>query len=51
MYLVYANIPPRIILSEVFMITVFGMFSALLASWSASRGVLKLTVAEVMRDE
>lgn len=51
MYMVYANIPPRIYISEVLAITVFGIFSALLASWVASRGVLKLTVAEVMRNE
>ncbi|MBQ7159495.1 MAG: ABC transporter permease [Treponema sp.] len=51
MYMVYANIPPRIIPSEVLVITIFGIFSSLLASWVASRGVLKMTVAEVLRDE
>lgn len=51
MYMVYANIPPRIFPAEVLFITVFGIFSSLLASWNASRGVLDLTVAEVMRDE
>lgn len=51
MYLIYGNIPPRIIPGEVLVITIFGIFSALLASWVASRGVLKMTVAEVLRDE
>lgn len=51
MYMIYANIPPRIFAGEVLLITVFGIFSALLASWTAGRAVLKLTVAEVMRDE
>ncbi len=51
MFLVYARIPPRIYVHEVLLITIFGIFSSLLASWKASRGVLKMTVAEVMRDE
>lgn len=51
MYSVYANIPPRIFPQEVLLITVFGIFSSLLASLFASRNILKLTVAEVMRDE
>ncbi len=51
MYMLYANIPPRIFVNEVFFITVFGIFASLLASWCASSSVLKLTVAEVMRDE
>ena len=51
MYMIYANIPPKIIPSEVVLITIFGIFSSLAASWSASRGILKLTVCEVMRDE
>ncbi len=51
MYRLYANIPPRIVISEVILITIFGIFSALFASWMASKGILKLTVAEVMRDE
>ena len=51
MYMIYAHIPPRIIPGEVLVITIFGIFSSLLASWVASRGVLKMTVAEVLRDE
>ncbi len=51
MYMIYGNIPPRIIPGEVLVIMIFGVFSSLLASWVASRGVLKMTVAEVLRDE
>ncbi len=51
MYLVYAGIPARINFNEILIITIFGMFSALLASWAAGRNVLKITVAEVLRDE
>lgn len=51
MYTVYAHIPPRIFVNEVLVITVFGIFSALLAAWLSSRSVLKMTVAEVLRDE
>lgn len=51
MYSVYASIPARMVPSEIILITFFGIFSSLAASWVASRGVLKLTVAEVLRDE
>lgn len=51
MYMLYAHIPARIIPAEVLAITIFGIFSSLVASWAASRGVLKMTVAEVLRDE
>ncbi len=51
MFRLYANIPPRIVPTEILLITVFGIFSSLFASWNASRAVLKMTVAEVMRDE
>ena len=51
MYMIYSNIPPRLFVGEILFITVFGIFSSLFASWIASRNVLKLTVAEVMRDE
>ena len=51
MFRVYGNIPPRILLDEVLIIAVFGIFSSMLASFFASRGILNLTVAEVMRDE
>ena len=51
MFLLYATIPPKIILHEVVMITLFGICSSLLAAFLASRGILKMTVVEVMRDE
>lgn len=51
MYTVFASVPPRIILSEVCMIAVFGIFASLVAAWAASRGILNLSCAEVLRDE
>lgn len=51
MFSVYAAIPARMFPAEIVAITFFGIFSSLIASWAASRGVLKLTVAEVLRDE
>lgn len=50
-YAVYANIPARIFFSEVFFISIFGVLAPLLASWVASKNVLKLTVAEVLHNE
>ena len=51
MFAVYASIPARMVPSEIIMITFFGIFSSLAASWLASKQILKLTVAEVLRDE
>ena len=51
MFMLYASIPPKIFTNEVLMISLFGILSSLIASFVASRGVLKMTVAEVMRDE
>ncbi len=51
MFMLYASIPPKIFTGEVLMISMFGIMSSLIASFIASRGVLKMTVAEVMRDE
>ncbi|MBR1536725.1 MAG: ABC transporter permease [Treponema sp.] len=51
MFLLYASIPPRIFWGEVAMITLFGIFSSLIAAFFASRTVLKLTIAQIMRDE
>ena len=51
MFMLYASIPPKIFLNEVLVIALFGILSSLLASFLASRGVLKMTVVEVMRDE
>ncbi|MCQ2573173.1 MAG: ABC transporter permease [Treponema sp.] len=51
MYSVYGNIPSRIFFAETFWITLFGVFAPLVASWAASRNVLKMTVAEVLHNE
>ena len=50
-YTLYANIPARIFFREVVMIALFGIISPLLASWAASKNVLKMTVAEVLHNE
>ncbi len=50
-YAIYANIPARIFFKEVVMIALFGVISPLLASWAASRNVLKMTIAEVLHHE
>ena len=50
-YAVYANIPARVFFREVIMIALFGIISPLLASWAASKNVLKMTVAEVLHNE
>ena len=51
MFMLYASIPPKVFTDEVVMISLFGIGASLLASFMASRGVLKMTVVEVMRDE
>lgn len=51
LYSVFASIPPRIVFSEVFTITLFGVLSAVFASWAASRGVLRYSLAEVLHDD
>lgn len=51
MFMVYGEIPAHVVPSEILLITFFGIFSSLAASWVASRGVLKMTVAEVLRNE
>ena len=50
-YNLYASIPARLFPGEVTAITLFGVFSPLIASWGASRNVLKLTVSEVLHNE
>lgn len=50
-YNLYASIPARLFPGEVTEITLFGVFSPLIASWAASRNVLKLTVSEVLHNE
>lgn len=51
MYQVYASIPARMFPVEITFITIFGVFSALAASWVASRKVLVMTLSEVLHDE
>ncbi len=50
-YLLYSQIPARIFVREVVMITLFGIISPVLASYAASKNVLKMTVAEVLHNE
>lgn len=50
-YNIYAEIPARIFFSEVFLISLFGVFAPLFASWAASKNVLKMTISEVLHDE
>ncbi len=51
MFLFYARIPTRMDVVETTLITLFGLLSALCASWIASRRILKLFAAEVLRYE
>ena len=51
MYQVYASIPARMFPAEITFITIFGVFSALAASWVSSRKVLAMTLSEVLHDE
>ena len=50
-YSLYASIPARIFPAEVFGIALFGVLSPLIAAWSASRSVLKMSVSEVLHNE
>ncbi|HZK20075.1 MAG TPA: FtsX-like permease family protein, partial [Treponemataceae bacterium] len=47
----YAKIPAQARFAETALITLFGVLAAVIASWFASRHILKLSVAEVLRDE
>ncbi len=51
MFSVYANIPARMVLSEVAAIFLFGILSSVVAAGIASRQILHLTVAEVLHDD
>ena len=51
MFEIYASIPARINPWEVVLIFMFGVCSALVASYLASREVLKMTVSEVLKNE
>lgn len=50
-YMLYATIPAKMVFSEIMMITLFGVLASLLAAWFASKKVLTLSIAEVLRDE
>lgn len=50
-YLFYAGIPARVVLHEVIFISLFGILSAVTASWIASTKILTFSIAEVLRDE
>ena len=51
MWYVYANIPARVNPGEVIFITLFGIFSCVIASWIASSNVLKMKILEVLHEE
>lgn len=51
MYNVYATIPARVFPVEALLTTLFGFLSAVFASWAASRSMLAVSIAEVLRDE
>lgn len=50
-YNLYASIPARVFPSEVVAIALFGIISPLVASFAASKNVLKMTVSEVLHNE
>ena len=50
-YSLYAEIPARIFPSEVAAITIFGFLAPLIASYLASKNVLKMNVSEVLHNE
>ncbi len=51
LYTFYASIPAQAYLSELIFISLFGLLSAVLAAWAASRAILRFSIAEVLRDE
>ena len=51
MFAIYGNIPARMIPGEIIFITLFGILSAVLSSWAASREVLNAAISEVLHDE
>lgn len=51
MFAVYGNIPARMYPTEIIFITLFGVLSATLSSWAASREVLNAAISEVLHDE
>lgn len=51
MFSVYGNIPARMRAEEICFITLFGILSAVVSSWAASREVLGAAISEVLHDE
>lgn len=51
MFRFYAQIPTRMFLNETILITLFGIFSALCATWVAGAKVSSLSIAQVLRYE
>lgn len=51
MFAVYAKIPARNFPHEIVVISLFGLLSAVFASFAASKNILKMKVSEVLRDE
>lgn len=51
MFAVYAKIPARNFPLEIVLISLFGLLSAVFASFAASKNILKMKVSEVLRDE
>lgn len=51
MYQFYAQIPAKPFVGETIFITLFGIFSAIVAAYIASKKILKMQVAEVLRYE
>jgi len=51
MFMFYAQIPARMFFGETAFITLFGVLSAVLSSYAASKNILKLSIAEVLRYE
>ncbi len=51
MFAVYGNIPARMYMHEIIFITLFGILSAVISSWLASREVLNTPISEVLHDE
>lgn len=51
MFAIYANIPARMVFSEILSIFLFGILSSLVAAWIASRQILHITIAEVLHDD
>ncbi|WP_428768879.1 ABC transporter permease [Treponema sp. HNW] len=51
MFMFYAQIPARMFFGETAVITLFGILSALVSSYAASKHILTLSIAEVLRYE